>query len=200
MEVRVTVHTPWQLWTFLERSPRVEILYHSIHYVDLVRSFLGEPRGVQAKTVKNPKMTRLASTCTAIILEYGEEVRVNITANHGHEFGPKHQESYVKWEGGGGAIKAYLGALVDYPRGEPDGLEYCTLDRGGRPSKWRESRRWRATWFPHAFIGPMSDLMRYADGETGPPPTSVADAFKTMAVVEAAYRASRRGGVPPSKK
>jgi predicted dehydrogenase len=37
MEVRVTVYMPWQLWTFLEGIPRVEILYHSIHYVDLIR-------------------------------------------------------------------------------------------------------------------------------------------------------------------
>src|SRR5262249_24031933 len=52
MEVRVTVYMPWHLWTFLEKAPRVEILYHSVHYVDLIRSFLGEPKRVHALTIK----------------------------------------------------------------------------------------------------------------------------------------------------
>ena len=38
VEVRVNVHTPWELWDFLKGLPRHEILYHSIHYLDLVRS------------------------------------------------------------------------------------------------------------------------------------------------------------------
>jgi len=39
IEVHVNVHTPWNLWTFMHGMPRIEILYHSIHYVDLFRSF-----------------------------------------------------------------------------------------------------------------------------------------------------------------
>lgn len=31
MEVRVSVMTPWHLWDFLQKAPRIEILYHSIH-------------------------------------------------------------------------------------------------------------------------------------------------------------------------
>ena len=46
MEVQVRTYTPWQLWTFLATAPRLEILYHSIHYLDLIRSWLGNPRGV----------------------------------------------------------------------------------------------------------------------------------------------------------
>ena len=193
LEARVTVHTPWQLWTFLERSPRVEILYHSIHYVDLIRSFLGDPRRVQARTLRHPKMAKLASTRTAILLDYGDLIRATITAN---DFGLRHQESYVKWEGSRGAIKARLGVLLDYPRGEPDALELCTLDAEGRPSEWRDVPL-TGNWFPHGFIGPMADLQRFAAGAAGEPPTAVADAFKTMAAVEAAYLASEQGGVPP---
>src|SRR5438552_2076917 len=37
VEVRVVTHTPWSKWTFLRGIPRLEILYHSIHYLDLVR-------------------------------------------------------------------------------------------------------------------------------------------------------------------
>ena len=35
LEFRVQCNTPWHLWPFLFPLPRCEILYHSIHYVDL---------------------------------------------------------------------------------------------------------------------------------------------------------------------
>ncbi|MBD5780411.1 Gfo/Idh/MocA family oxidoreductase [Pelagicoccus sp. NFK12] len=193
--VRVTVYMPWHLWTFLEGIPRVEILYHSVHYVDLVRSFFGEPTGVYAKTVKHPDTEKLASTRTNIALNYGDLKRANISANHGHNFGLKHQQSYVKWEGTKGAIKATLGLLMNYPEGEPDALEYCTLDEEGNPSEW-QSVELQGSWYPHAFIGTMASLMRFADGETDELPTSVDDAFRTMAVVEASYQSDASGGTP----
>jgi predicted dehydrogenase len=195
VEVRVTVYMPWHLWTFLETSARVEIVYHSIHYIDLIRSFLGEPNGVYARTLKHPNSPRLASTRSTIIMDYGDRVHAVITTNHGHVFGPRHQESYVKWEGTKGAIKARLGLLLNYPKGEPDTAEMSTLDAKGHPSAW-ESVPVSGSWYPHAFIGPMTDLMRYANGETGRPPTAVDDAIKTMAVVEAAHESSAHGATP----
>ena len=192
MEVRVTVFMPWHLWTFLEALPRVEILYHSIHYVDLIRSFLGEPAGVYAKTVRHPGTARLASTRTNIAFDYGDTLRANITTNHGHAFGRKHQESYVKWEGTRGALKAKLGLLLDYPTGEPDTLEFCGLDSSGNPGPW-EPVPLSGNWYPHAFIGSMASLQQFVDGRTQELPTRVEDAIRTMAVVEAAYESSTRG-------
>ncbi|MBP7143426.1 MAG: Gfo/Idh/MocA family oxidoreductase, partial [Opitutaceae bacterium] len=165
LEVRVTVFMPWHLWTFLEGLPRVEILYHSIHYVDLIRSFLGEPLGVHAKTVRHPGTARLASTRTNIAFDYGDTLRANITTNHGHAFGRRHQESYVKWEGTRGALKAKLGLLLDYPAGEPDTLEVCTLNSSGQPGPW-EPVPLAGNWYPHAFIGTMGSLQRFASGRT----------------------------------
>lgn len=193
LDIRITVYTPWHLWTFLETLPRVEILYHSVHYLDLVRSFLGEPEGVYAKTVKHPKMTELASTRTTLILDYGDMVRANIFTNHGHEFGLKHQESYVKWEGTKGAIKATIGLLMNYPKGEPDAFEYCLLEEGREP-QW-ESLPVQGSWFPDAFIGSMASLMRYLEGSSKTLSTAVDDAYRTMALVEAAHRSSDAGGV-----
>jgi predicted dehydrogenase len=177
----------------------MEVLYHSIHYVDLVRSFFGEPAGVYCKTVKHPRQLQLASTRTAIAFDYGDLRRATITTNHGHDFGSRHQESYLKLEGTDGAIKAQLGVNLDYPRGKPDYLEYCARRPGDAAST--ESTEWRSlpldgNWFPHAFIGTMASLMRRADGESAELPTSVEDAFQTMAVVEACYESSARGGTP----
>jgi predicted dehydrogenase len=194
VEVRVTCHTPWNLWEFLYGIPRMEILYHSIHYVDLIRSFLGDPSGAWAKTVKHPKMMELASTRTAISLDYGPVRRANITTNHGHEFGPLHQESYLGVEGSRGAIRVRLGVNLDYPRGLSDLFEYCLLDGNADP-RW-ESVVLRGGWFPDAFIGPMAELMRCAAGETVRMPTGIDDAYRTMAVVEACYESSARGSIP----
>ncbi len=192
MEVRVTVYTPWHLWTFLEGIPRVEILHHSVHYVDLVRSFLGDPNSVYAKTVKHPKMRKLASTRSNVILDYGDTMRANVTANHGHEYGLRHQESYVKWEGTEGAIKARLGLLMDYPKGVPDEFEYCILEQG-KPPEWKPLKI-EGSWFPDAFIGTMADLMCFLEGSSPELSGSVEDAYKTMALVEAAYESNDGGG------
>jgi predicted dehydrogenase len=191
MEIRVNVETPWHLWTFLEGIPRLEILYHSIHYLDLLRSFLGEPRGVYAKTVRYPGLDKLAATRSTIVPDYGDFLRATVTTNHHHIWGPRHQESYVKWEGTCGAIKTTLGSLINYPHGIPDVLEYVHLE-DGRPSEW-QSIPVEGSWFPDAFIGTMSSLMRYAEGSEMTLPTSVEDAYCTMALVEAAYRSSLSG-------
>lgn len=194
VEVRVTCHMPWQLWSFLFGIPRMEIVYHSIHYVDLVRSLFGEPRGVFCKTVKHPHQMELASTRTAILFDYGEVQRATITTNHGHAFGIRHQESYVKLEGTEGAVKVRLGLNLDYPRGLPDELEFCRI-RPQREPQW-ERLALRGNWLPHAFVGTMASLMRRADGESTELPTAVEDAVRTMAVVEACYESSERGAMP----
>ena len=197
MEVRVTVYTPWQLWPFLQQVPYAEILYHSIHYIDLIRSFLGDPKGIYAKTVRHPKLLTMQSR-TSLILDYGDVLRCNVQTNHHHEYGLRHQESYVKWEGTQGAIKAKMGLLMNYPTGEPDAFEYCLLQENQEP-QW-QSVAIDGSWFPDAFIGSMASLMRYVDGETDVLPTAVADAFKTMGVADAACQSSDRGATAIAAK
>ena len=43
IEVQVSVHMPWGLWSFLSTAPRLEILYHSIH-TSIWLAGLGIPR------------------------------------------------------------------------------------------------------------------------------------------------------------
>jgi predicted dehydrogenase len=193
VDVRVTCSMPWHLWTFLYGIPRMEIIYHSIHYVDLVRSFLGEPAGVWCKTQRHPEMMDLASTRTAIAFDYGDVRRANVATNHGHRFGTRHQESTLKLEGTRGAAVVRMGVNLDYPRGRPDELEYCIAGKG--TPAWN-SVRLEGAWFPDAFMGPMASLMRFASGESGELPTSVEDAWRTMAVIEACYESSSHGASP----
>ena len=195
VEFRVQCNTPWHLWSFLFPLPRVEILYHSIHYVDLIRSFCGSPKGVYAKTMSHPTAPELrGGSRSMIIMDYGENPRVNVMTNHSHAYGAEKQQSYVKFEGSKGAIRIRAGLNMNYPEGAPDRFEYILLDDGAAP-RWR-SLEIAGSWFPEAFIGTMASLMRYAGGETEALPTSVEDAIETMATVEAAYESSAAGGRP----
>jgi predicted dehydrogenase len=191
MEVRVSVRTPWHLFPSILHHPRLEIVYHSIHYIDLMRSFLGEPRSVQARTCRHPAKD-LSSTRSTIMLNYSDSLRSVISVNHDHDFGVHNQESFIKWEGTGGAIKATMGLLMNYPDGVPDNFEYC-ISEAGREPVWQEQAL-EGTWFPHAFIGSMASLMRRAEGSDTALPTSVEDVIHTMAVIEAAYTSSAKGG------
>ena len=190
MEVSVSCHMPWELWSFLEKAPRLEILYHSIHYIDLVRAWFGNPLGVYAKTVRSPRIPKLAATKSVLTFDYGDDKRVFIASNHSHDFDPKMQRSFVQWEGMKGAMRAQMGVNLNYPVGLPDNLEYIVEGERG----WKDGPV-SGNWFPDAFIGSMGSLQSYVQGESPMLPTSVEDAIDTMRTVEAAYISSERGGV-----
>jgi predicted dehydrogenase len=190
IEVQTSTFTPWHLWTFLASAPRLEILYHSIHYFDLIRSWLGNPRSVSAKTVKSPHAAGLAATKTVAILDYGDSVRVFVATNHSHNFGPAHQHSFVQWEGLAGAARMTMGVNLDYPTGKPDTVEYG--QRGSSDASWT-SLPIGGNNFPHGFMGPMGDLQAYVEGSASSLPTHFEDAYQTMVLVEALYRSSDNG-------
>ena len=194
-EIRVSVDTPWHMFPLVFGLERLEINMHSVHYLDLVRSFLGDPTGVNAVTRKHPGKD-IANTRSNIILYFGDRpIRVVVSANHDHEFGPGYEESFIKWEGTKGAIRAQMGLLLDYPTGGEDRLEYVLLsekEKGWRPIPFE------GTWFPDAFIGSMGALQRFIEGSIDVLPTSVDDVLRTMAIVDAAYESDEAGGVAPS--
>jgi predicted dehydrogenase len=195
IEIRVTSHTPWDHFPFLKKAPRFELLYHSVHHIDCVRHFLGTPARIHAKTMRYPELD-MSESRSALILDYGDAVRANIQTNHFHRFGTRHQESYIKWEGTQGAIFAKMGLLMNYPLGVPDEFEVCTFQEG-KPV-W-ETIPLEGSWFPHAFIGSMAQVMRAADGDSHALVTPVEDSIHTMACLEAAYESSDSGGCDPAK-
>ncbi|MFT3935737.1 MAG: Gfo/Idh/MocA family oxidoreductase [Chitinophagaceae bacterium] len=197
IEVNVNVFTPWHLWNFLFTAPRMEIVYHSIHYIDLVRSFLGNPTSIYAKTIQHPSMTELASVRSNIIMDYGMQQRANILTNHCHVYGKQRQQSYIKIEGSKGAIKIHFGVLKNYPEGESDRFEYILME-DGKYNNWK-TKAIKGSWFPHAFIGSMEQVLLAADGKIQQPDNSVEDCIHTMACVEAAYISSAQGGVRPDE-
>ncbi|MBI5432449.1 MAG: Gfo/Idh/MocA family oxidoreductase [Planctomycetes bacterium] len=196
LEVHVNCRMPWELWPFMAGLKRMEFALHSIHYLDSIRRLLGEPRSVQARTVKHPDAPWLASSRSTAILDYADDVRCALSINHHHKHGPKHQTSRLRVEGTLGAAVLTMGVNLDYPRGRPDELELAFADPDARRSEEWHAVPLCGNWFPDAFRGTMSNLQRFAAGEDRVLLTSVEDAWHTMALVEALYAADARGGVP----
>jgi predicted dehydrogenase len=96
----------------------------------------------------------------------------------------------LKVEGTHGAAVLTLGVNIDYPKGTPDQLVVAFEQSG-----WTQIPL-RGSWFTEAFEGPMSNLQRFVAGEDPALVSPVADAIKTMALVEACYQSSERGGTP----
>ncbi len=180
----LALDTPWHLWQFLADLPRVEILLHSIHYLDTIRDVLGDPKGVYAKTLGHPS-SKIAQTRTSAILDYGDRVRCSLSINHNHSFGRKYQACEFRISGTEGGAYMKLGVNLDYPKGEPD--ELWIYPKGG--SDWVQVPL-AGNWFIEAFVGRMTQVQRFATGEDAVLEGSVADAWNTMALVEAAYESS----------
>ena len=178
----LAVNTPWHLWAFLADLPRVEILLHSIHYLDAIRELFGNPLGVHAKTIGHPSST-VSNTRSSMILDYGPQVRCALSINHNHSFGRRFQACEFRICGLKGAAYVKLGVNLDYPKGEPDEL---WLNTG---AEW-EQVPLQGNWFIEAFLGRFTQVMRFAVGEDASLLGSVEDAWHTMALVEAAFESS----------
>ena len=189
VEVHLNLVTPWHLFPFLKGMPRVEIAVHSIHYLDTLRAMLGNAVGVHARTLGHPA-TDLAQTRTSAIFDYAPDQRVTLSINHNHDFGRKFQDASFRLEGTEGAALVKLGLLLNYPEGEPD--EVWITRKGG---EWTPVPL-QGGWFPHAFIGTMSNLQRVAAGEDTRLLTAVDDAWHTMAMAEAAFVSAARPATP----
>ena len=189
IDVHINLVTPWHLFPHLRADPRVEIVSHSIHYLDTIRALAGDPQAVFARSFPHPS-SELADTRTTMILDYPKPLRVTLSINHHHDFGRRFQDASFRVEGTDGAAIARLGVLLDYPAGEPD--ELWLAPRGG---PWQQVPL-AGAWFPDAFIGPMANLQRFAAGEDPALATRVDDAWRTMALVEACYQSTQQPGMP----
>jgi predicted dehydrogenase len=189
VEMHLNLVTPWHLFPFLRGMQRVEISVHSIHYLDSIRALLGNPTGVHARTLGHPS-TELAQTRTSALFDFAPDQRVTFSINHNHDFGRKFQDASFRFEGTDGAAMVKLGLLLNYPKGEPDEL---WITRKGE--NWTQVPL-SGGWFPHAFMGTMSNLQRFAAGEDKVLLTNVEDAWHTMALAEAAYASAAMPATP----
>jgi len=190
IEVHLNIFTPWTLFPFLIPMERVEIAVHSIHYLDTIRAIAGNPVGVFARSMGDPRAKDFAQTRTSVILDYGKDLRGLMSINHNHQNGRKFQDAKFRFEGTEGSMMVKLGVCYDYPNGEADELWIC---KNGEDWKQIELE---GGWFIEAFIGTMSNVQRFDAGEDDMLFSSVADGFQTMALVEACFEANTLPSVP----
>jgi predicted dehydrogenase len=187
VEVRVVCSMPWETWPFLAGMPRMEILMHSIHYLDLVRALCGEPERVWCATARDPRALDIAEARSTTVMTFGEMKRAVVTSYHHHAPPGGHDASHLRIEGTRGTIVARLGVNLDYPRGRPDTLE---ISRAG--GAWQRVAL-HGNWFPHAFEGPMTNLQRLATDAAMSVESDLDDAWRTMALVETCYKSAAGG-------
>ncbi|CAF0794635.1 unnamed protein product [Adineta ricciae] len=196
IEVHVNVHTAWTSWPFLATAPRLELIYHSIHYVDLIRDLLAphDPSALHCRSSQHAAMPHLTPVRSSYSFVYAHDpmLYVNIYTNHYHRWGKNYAQSYLLVEGTEGAARAQIGDNLAYGEctegKQIDSLQICSdkITNG----EWVDIDLQQRNRFPHAFIGPMAAAIRRYENENDRPSTDIEDTLKTMAVLEAAWDSS----------
>lgn len=189
-KIEVNIDTDWSAWGWMVNSPRLEVIYHSIHYLDTMRYLFGDPDRIRSMMARNPDQLPEGETRTIHLLEYEGDLRATVDANH-NNWADGYAE--FRFEGTEGTVRGTIGLFDNYPDSGPDKFEY----RPGSDAEW-ESHHVEQAWFPDAFIGTMGSLLECINtGKT--PQTHPSDNIETLRLANAAYRsASEAVGVDPS--
>ena len=185
----VNIDTDFAGWGWLGKVPRLELYFHSIHYLDTIRAFFGEPISVFGTQWRLPGQRPVGETRTISVLIYPGDVRAVVHSNHENPAGDN--EARFRIDGSAGSIRGTLGLLADYPRGRPDTLELWSSvmpTDGWLP--YPVTRR----WVPDAFLGPVGSLL-HAIVDGGEPESGARDNLRTLRLVEALYRSGETGQV-----
>lgn len=179
--IQVHCKTDWSLWPWIYQGKHLEIMFHSIHYIDSLRFLLGDPDYVFTSGSRIPGETTTAETKTVSTWEYASGLQVLIDVCHG----TWQDDPYAvfRFEGTEGVIKGTIGLMYNYPTGRPDTLEFMSKKN---PGYWF-SARLSKMWIPDAFVGPMASLMCAIENGSEPE-TSGRDNLRTLQIVFAEYR------------
>ncbi len=173
----------WQDW--VRAYDRVALLNMSIHHLDCFRFLFGDPERIICSVRPDPSQDFEHKDGMAFyVLEYNDGLRCI-----GSDDCFSWADGRISWrvEGSDGIAKGTIG-WPDYPDGSPSTIDYHLRSEEG---VWHQPR-WQEQWFPQAFIGTMSQLMKAI--ETGTEPElNGPDNLRTMALVEAGYRSAETG-------
>lgn len=181
-QLQVSGWADWEPWPWLAASPHLDVMYHSIHYLDSVRSVLGDPEWITSFHGRFPgRSTVKGETLTTTVLEYVDGLQVLITIDHANLHGTP--MNVFRFLGTDGALDGTIADEYDSVQDRDDTL---TLRRSGSsPVAYDFDTR----WLPDAFLGPMGDLMdAIATGRA--PQTSGRDNLRTLALVFGSYRSA----------
>ncbi|WP_078544701.1 Gfo/Idh/MocA family protein [Litchfieldia alkalitelluris] len=185
--IQVNVLTQFENWPFLKEIDTLEIMYHSIHYMDSIRFLYGTPEYIYADGARYPGQQVKGETRTMIHMKFPNDTRGHIHDNHNNWANQEDWYATFRFEGTDGIIKGTNGALYNYPVGKEDTLSF--ISKKIDPSYWFTPKL-SGKWFPHAFMGTMGELMRAIEEDTQPE-NSVEDNIKTLQMVFAAYQSMK---------
>ncbi len=184
IEMRAIPHwMPWQ-----QRQGWMTCRIMSIHHLDTMRFWFGEPQRVFASFRSDPR-TKFAHTdgIGLYILEYASGLRCQILDDVWT--GPAREGSgadlgiHYRVEGTRGIARGTIG-WPSYPERTPSTLDYTTV---ASPA-WI-CPRWNEVWFPDAFAGPMAELLCAIENGVDPE-MSGTDNLRTLTLVDACYRSA----------
>jgi len=185
--ITVNLDTPWHLWDWAQSMERLEVMIHSIHYHDVVRWFLGNPKRVFALAGRTAGQAPIGETRTVSSYLYESGVVAVVHANHVNKGEDNLAEFRI--DGSEGSIRGTLGLLYDYPVGRCDTVELKSLvvpTDGWVP--YPVTQR----WIPDAFIGTMGSLLAEIAGE-GTRRSPISDNVDTVKLVHALYESIETG-------
>lgn len=195
IDMRAIPHwMPWQ-----SRQGWMTCRIMSIHHLDTMRYWFGNPRRVFASFRTDPR-TQFAHAdgIGLYILEYDSGLRCmicdDVWAGPAREGAAADLGIWYRVEGTKGLARGTIG-WPSYPERTPSTIDYSTIDNAAIASGaaigysvWRQPR-WNEVWFPDAFAGPMAELLvALQRGEQ--PSMSGADNLLTLALVDACYESA----------
>ena len=192
IEMRAIPH--WMPWARDNRSLATFVM--SIHHLDTFRYWLGDPIRVLASTRPDPRTPfPHQDGINLYILEYASGARASgwddVWAGPAREGSAA--EIGIRWrfEGTDGLAVGTIG-WPGWPQRVPSTLDYSTRADAGC---WHRPR-WPEAWFPDAFAGTMSGLMRGLEA-SAEPDISGRDNLGTIALCEAVLAAGLDHRVMP---
>lgn len=185
--ITVNLDTPWHLWDWAQSMERLEVMIHSIHYHDVVRWFLGNPKRVFALAGRTAGQAPIGETRTVSSYLYESGVVAVVHANHVNRGGDNLAEFRI--DGSEGSIRGTLGLLYDYPEGRCDTVE---LKSSVVPTDGWVPYPVTQRWIPDAFIGTMGSLLAEIAGE-GSRRSPIFDNVDTVKLVHALYESIETG-------
>jgi predicted dehydrogenase len=184
------------MWPWLAAVPRLEVMFHSIHYLDSLRFLFGTPDWVTSRHARYIHQGAVkGETKTITVLDYESGLQALVSVNHYNEWADTF--ATFRFIGTEGAIDGTIGLMYNYPAGRPDTIE-ITSARFGKGTKITPTID--EMWIPDAFVGTMASLMQAIETDSAPEDNSTLDNLDTLRVVEAAYRsAAENRSVRPSE-
>jgi predicted dehydrogenase len=185
-QIQVNVSTPWHMWPWLAAVDKLEVMFHSIHYLDATRYLFGNPEWVTSRHARYAGQGAVkGETKTVTVLDYADGLQTLVSVNHYNEWAEPF--ATFRFIGTEGSLNGTIGLMYNYPTGRPDTLEITShmLGKGVKLTPTLDEM-----WIPDAFVGPMASLMEAIQTDSLPKDNSTQDNLDTIRLIHATYRSS----------